>query len=366
MINKIYSWGMTALFCAIAVTGCEEAEPPPLREGDSVTILSVTPDSLPDGAEQQCTVSVEYTLVHQEYCDLFIAFNTAGLDDFRVHDSHQLTKSGSGSHTFNVAVTSAYWPDGEFQANVYLGDTTFSKGFHKAGEIAVTGEALAYDSKTIPLNDEYWTITWDLDGGTKGGEWVNGNWTGGKYHERVAKGGVLVPPLRDPYKNGNFISGIFHFDGWYTDSALTQEYNFAAPVTADLTLFAKWENIIVAAITIEDLYGTWKGTYGENSNSPRIYTLTISANSIRWDATGSLGGYVQYTNVVWTPDENRLYSFTFTGTRTASSNHSGFGTTFDRVSVDWSGINKSNGSIVALVMWVYPFDNRYVVTYYKQ
>jgi uncharacterized repeat protein (TIGR02543 family) len=359
MINKIYSWGMTALFCAIAVIGCEEAEPPPLRGGDTVTILSVTPDALPDGAEQQCAVTVEYTLVHQEYCDLFIAFNTAGLDDFRVHDSHKLTKSGSGSHTFNVAVTSAYWPDGEFQANVYLGDANFYKGFDVAGEIAVTGEALAYDSKTIPLNDDYWTITWELDGGRA----TNNP---GEYTKRIVKGGVLARLSSDPYKNGNFISGIFNFDGWYTDSALTHEYNFAAPVTADLTLFAKWENITVAAITIEDLYGTWKGTYGQNSNSPRIYTLTISANSIRWDATGTLGGYVQYTNVVWTPDENRLYSFTFTGTRTASSNHSRFGTTFDRVSVDWSGINKWNGSIEALVMWVYPFDNRYVATYYKQ
>ena len=46
--------------------------------------------------------------------------------------------------------------------------------------------------------------------------------------------GQVTKPA-DPTKTG------YTFAGWYTDEACTQVYNFAAAVTADLTLYAKWE-----------------------------------------------------------------------------------------------------------------------------
>lgn len=45
--------------------------------------------------------------------------------------------------------------------------------------------------------------------------------------------GKLVKPA-DPTRDG------YTFDGWYTDEACTQAYDFSTPVTADLTLYAKW------------------------------------------------------------------------------------------------------------------------------
>ena len=45
--------------------------------------------------------------------------------------------------------------------------------------------------------------------------------------------GKLVKPA-DPTRDG------YTFDGWYTDEACTRAYDFATPVTADLTLYAKW------------------------------------------------------------------------------------------------------------------------------
>lgn len=45
--------------------------------------------------------------------------------------------------------------------------------------------------------------------------------------------GKLVKPA-DPTRDG------YTFGGWYTDEACTQAYDFSAPVTADLTLYAKW------------------------------------------------------------------------------------------------------------------------------
>lgn len=45
--------------------------------------------------------------------------------------------------------------------------------------------------------------------------------------------GKLVKPA-DPTREG------YSFGGWYTDEACTQAYDFSTPVTADLTLYAKW------------------------------------------------------------------------------------------------------------------------------
>ena len=49
----------------------------------------------------------------------------------------------------------------------------------------------------------------------------------------AAADGKLVKPA-DPTRDG------YTFDGWYTDEACTQAYDFSTPVTADLTLYAKW------------------------------------------------------------------------------------------------------------------------------
>lgn len=45
--------------------------------------------------------------------------------------------------------------------------------------------------------------------------------------------GKLVKPV-DPTRDG------YTFGGWYTDEACAQAYDFSTPVTADLTLYAKW------------------------------------------------------------------------------------------------------------------------------
>ena len=47
----------------------------------------------------------------------------------------------------------------------------------------------------------------------------------------------VTEPL-DPTKHG------YNFLGWYTDEELTNEYNFNTEVTSNLTLYAKWEQII--------------------------------------------------------------------------------------------------------------------------
>ena len=50
----------------------------------------------------------------------------------------------------------------------------------------------------------------------------------------VESGETVAKPA-DPTCDG------WTFLGWFTDTALTQEYDFSAPVTSDMTLYAKWQ-----------------------------------------------------------------------------------------------------------------------------
>lgn len=50
----------------------------------------------------------------------------------------------------------------------------------------------------------------------------------------VADGGTVARPA-DPVCEG------WTFLGWYTDTQLTQEFDFSTPVTANMTLYAKWQ-----------------------------------------------------------------------------------------------------------------------------
>jgi uncharacterized repeat protein (TIGR02543 family) len=70
----------------------------------------------------------------------------------------------------------------------------------------------------------YWAVTWELNG----------------HGDPIAPTDVSndnVTPLTqppDPAEVG------YVFDGWYSDAALSIPYDFSAPVTSDMTLYAKW------------------------------------------------------------------------------------------------------------------------------
>ena len=68
--------------------------------------------------------------------------------------------------------------------------------------------------------------------------------------ENVPKDTAVAEPTA-PTKAGNA------FDGWYSDEALTAPWNFATPVTQDMTLYAKWTpNPISVEVTFESNGGS--------------------------------------------------------------------------------------------------------------
>lgn len=67
----------------------------------------------------------------------------------------------------------------------------------------------------------------------------------------------------------------YRFDGWYTDSYLSNRYDFTRPVTADLTLYAKWTATTPAGTTTQTTYPM---PYVSSDNISTRYTVTFNVN----------------------------------------------------------------------------------------
>ena len=88
------------------------------------------------------------------------------------------------------------------------------------------------------------------------------------------------------------------FEGWYTNSACTVKYSFSTPVTADITLYAKW--------TAEPLSGTVKinGTvkhYGdtlEAALSGTVGYLSASIVHFQWQVSSDKKSWTDVTGAV--------------------------------------------------------------------
>lgn len=72
----------------------------------------------------------------------------------------------------------------------------------------------------------------------------------------------------------------YSFTGWFTDSACTKNYDFETPVTADITLYAKWNEVAVYSITINETEnGTATASKTSDIEEGETVTLTITPKS---------------------------------------------------------------------------------------
>ncbi len=69
------------------------------------------------------------------------------------------------------------------------------------------------------------------------------------FEDQVVTYPAAVTKPEDPTKRG------YTFGGWYTDEACTKAYDFATPVTKDMTLYAKW-TIITYTVSFDSLGGS--------------------------------------------------------------------------------------------------------------
>lgn len=128
------------------------------------------------------------------------------------------------------------WPNYTTGGGVYM----YKLGDAEATEVFVPGSGYANYCMASVVCDGYGNLYYTNDSGhlfcvksqahrvkfdTQGGSSVS--------DQTPASGSALAKPA-DPTREG------CAFGGWYTDAACTKAYDFAAAVTADMTLYAKW------------------------------------------------------------------------------------------------------------------------------
>lgn len=134
--------------------------------------------------------------------------------------------------TVNYGATSDYvnYTSGGGVYRYKMGDAQATGAFSAAGHNNYCDSPIACDAKgnLYYINDS--GTLFKLSGGVKV-SFETGE--GSKVDFQTTADGKLVKPA-DPTRDG------YTFSGWYTDEACTQAYDFSTPVTADLTLYAKW------------------------------------------------------------------------------------------------------------------------------
>lgn len=134
--------------------------------------------------------------------------------------------------TVNYGATSDYvnYTSGGGVYRYKMGDAQATGAFSAAGHNNYCDSPIACDAKgnLYYINDS--GTLFKLSGGVKV-SFETGE--GSKVDFQTTADGKLVKPA-DPTRDG------YTFGGWFTDEACTQAYDFSTPVTADLTLFAKW------------------------------------------------------------------------------------------------------------------------------
>jgi uncharacterized repeat protein (TIGR02543 family) len=82
---------------------------------------------------------------------------------------------------------------------------------------------------------------------------------------------ISVTPTTAVSRPANPTRSDYTFDYWYQDSGLTRPYNFSTPVTANITLYAKWiSNTDISGMTAKDMVWIPGGTFimGSSASEP--------------------------------------------------------------------------------------------------
>lgn len=135
----------------------------------------------------------------------------------------------------------------------------------------------------IPTQNVYFSVTW-IGETSKVTFDMNGHGTA-PADQIIDNGSSAARPETDPTAEG------WTFGGWYQETACTNAYDFETPVTADITVYAKWTKNTTPPVfefTTQPQSGTAKKSEGYSfswtiSDTPDYYNLQVL-----WD--GSWGG----------------------------------------------------------------------------
>ncbi len=236
----------------------------------------------------------------------------------------------------------------------------------------ITGDVTLY-AKMTPCS---YTIAFDSKGGSEVAE------------QTAQYGTLLTEPTEAPVREG------YTFAGWYADAACTEAYDFYAPVTGDLTLYAKWdantytvtfdvgEGTVLPetkAVTFDGTYGTlptptragydFVGWYLNETLITADDTVTVAKDhtlTAAWNARGDTRYQVEY----WTEGLDGTYTVGRTDNCSGQTDSvvtvapvQILGFTYDQT----DSLNVLSGTVTgdgSLVLKLYYTRNSYTVTYY--
>ena len=106
--------------------------------------------------------------------------------------------------------------------------------------------------------DRTYTVDFHTNGGTK------------IPSQTVKHGGYAAVPSDEPTKTG------FEFDGWFADSKFSDTFDFEnTPITADTTIYAKWEQNPTPAKVTYSFSNNKNSTYTYTKGSGKAVTITV-------------------------------------------------------------------------------------------
>ena len=103
----------------------------------------------------------------------------------------------------------------------YWFDDMYSEQRHAGDVITIEDTYYSFTAHWKYLDGLTFTVTFDSNGGSE-------------VESQVVNAGTNATKPDDPTKDD------YIFEGWYSNSELTNLYNFITPVTEDITLYAKW------------------------------------------------------------------------------------------------------------------------------
>ena len=130
---------------------------------------------------------------------------------------------------------------------------TYYVWYKVKGDVNHTDSAPACVTVTVHML----TVTFEVNGGSAVAA------------QGVASGATAVQPAA-PTKSG------YIFDGWYQDATLSVPYDFATPITADITLYARWADYVYQVT----------GVYGTTTDANHIWYKQSGTDTVTNNNTG--------------------------------------------------------------------------------
>ena len=191
------------------------------------------------------------------------------------------THDGETYVYFTLNGAKGNWPNYTTGGGVYM----YKLGDAEATEVFVPGSGYANYCMASVVCDQFGNLYYTNDSGhlfcvKSQAHRVKFDAQGGSAtgDQTPASGSTVTKPA-DPTREG------YTFGGWYTDEACTKAYDFSAAVTADMTLYAKWNKKAVAPGG-NGGSGSNSGNGGSNGGSGNAGAGSGSGNGTNGQQTG--------------------------------------------------------------------------------